>query len=78
MNTIEEKLEWIATASYEELLRRWRWEPIGSPWFKGELGPAFRKRMQQLRESMSISECVEVSRRVSWDRGVNLRDFKDV
>lgn len=71
------KIEWIRSAKYEDLLRRWRFEPIGSKdWFMGPVGEAFRKRMQQCREKLSIQEAMEISKRVGWDHGVNNREFK--
>jgi hypothetical protein len=75
--TEEEKIDWIKTASYEDLLRRWRFEPIGTAeWFLGPVGKVFRTRMQQCREKLSIEEAMEISKRVGWDHGVNNRDFK--
>lgn len=75
--TEEERIDWIKTAKYEDLLRRWRFEPIGSSeWFMGPVGKAFRDRMQQCREKLSIEEAIEISKRVGWDHGVNNRDFK--
>lgn len=71
-----ERIQWIRTAKYEDLLRRWRFEPIGSDWFVGPVGEAFRKRMQVCREKLSIADAMEISKRVGWDHGVNNREFK--
>jgi hypothetical protein len=70
-------LDWIASAPYEELLRKWRHEQPGSPWFKGAVGTAFNKRMQVCRETISIDEAVAISKRVGWIQSINPRDFKD-
>lgn len=70
------RIAWIRSASYEDLLRRWRFEPIGSSWFGGPVGEAYRKRMQQCREKLSISEAMEISKRVGWDHSINNREFK--
>lgn len=72
-----EMLIWIASAPYEDLLRKWRHEQPGSIWFKGEQGVAFRKRMQHHRTTLSITEAIEISNRVGWIQSINPRDFKD-
>jgi len=76
MNT-SDMLDWIAKSSYEDLLRKWRFEQIGSPWFKGEVGAAYRKRMEACRKILSIEDAVAISKRVGWSQGINPRDFKE-
>lgn len=70
-------LDWIATASYENLLYRWRHEQPGSVWFRGAVGAAYRKRMEVCRKQLTIEQAVEISKRVGWDHSVNMRDFKN-
>lgn len=36
---------------YEDLLRRWRFAPAGDPWFQGETGQYWSKRMTEVRAS---------------------------
>lgn len=72
----QEMIKWIRTASYEDLLRKWRYEQPGSPWFKGAVGDAYNKRMRKCRESMPLDKAIEISKRVGWSQSINPRDFK--
>ena len=47
--TIKNKL-YIDSLSYESLLSKWRFAPIGDNWFAGETGDYWSKRMKQLKE----------------------------
>jgi hypothetical protein len=40
----------IDARSYPELLSHWRFAPPGDPWFEGETGKYWSKRMTELRE----------------------------
>jgi len=42
-------IEWIDAASYEDLLRMWRFAPAGDPLFKGEVGAHFAEVMTKRR-----------------------------
>lgn len=75
--TTDEMLRWIKTAAYPDLLRLWRHEPPGSPWFKGAVGTTFNKRMQVCREKLTIEQAVAISKQVGWTKQINNRDFKD-
>jgi hypothetical protein len=43
----------IDTKSYYQLLERWRFAPVGDPWFQGETGEYWGKRMGELRSQLS-------------------------
>ena len=60
--TPEEK-EWVDNASYETLLEKWRFSPVGSPIFAGEKGKYFSKIMFEKKEK---SDHVAASKRVGW------------
>ena len=60
--------DWIDTASYEELLRKWRFATIGSPWFQGETGDYFSKVMSRKKAEISDAEAVRVSKEIGWGR----------
>lgn len=55
----------IDAMSYEGLLRQWRFSPAGNPWFEGETGEYWSKRMAELR-SAGVDQ-VEASRRIGWE-----------
>ena len=63
--TQEEMKAWINSASYEALLRRWRFEPSGSPWFKDEMGDYYAKVMKEKREA-NPDEHIAASKRIGW------------
>ncbi len=42
---------WIDGASLEELLRRWRYAPIGDPIFQGDIGAYYSKVVRERRDA---------------------------
>ena len=58
--TPENKKE-IDAKSYESLLTSWRNSPSGNPWFEGETGQYWKKRMSELRETV---DHVEISKKI--------------
>lgn len=65
MNEKEMK-EWIDNASYEELLRKWRFVPPGSPFFQGEVGNYFAEAMNKKRIEVGDAEHVRASKSIGW------------
>lgn len=65
--TEEEMKAWIDSASYEELLRRWRFAPIGSPWFLGEVGKHFSNVMMDRRREVGDLEHTRISKIIGWN-----------
>ncbi|MBU0907450.1 MAG: hypothetical protein KKE05_04825 [Nanoarchaeota archaeon] len=59
--------QWIDSASYEQLLRRWRESPIGSDWFNGDTGEYYSKIMAEKREQVGDDEHVRASKSIGWD-----------
>ena len=49
MKLTEESKAHIDGLSYQGLLRRWRFAPVGDPWFEGETGEDWIERMAELR-----------------------------
>lgn len=49
---------------YEHLLSRWRFAPIGDPWFQGETGKYWGKRLKALRDKMTTEEHVAISKKL--------------
>lgn len=56
--------DWIDTASYEELLTKWRFAPSGSPWFQGEVGKYFEVIMSKKRAEVGEVVAIATSKRV--------------
>lgn len=58
--------DWIDTASYEELLTKWRFAPSGSPWFQGEVGKHYEKIMSIKKAQVGEEAAVRTSKVVGW------------
>lgn len=59
--------EWIDTASYEELLRKWRYAPVGDPMFQDDTGQYYSKQMAEKRKEIGNDEQVRASKNIGWD-----------
>ena len=57
--------QWIDNASYETLLSKWRFAPIGDPMFQGESGQYYAKVMNEKR---ARTDHVAASKAVGWDK----------
>jgi hypothetical protein len=51
MKLTEQNKKYIDGLSYESLLSRWRFSPVGDPWFQDETGTYWGDRMKELREA---------------------------
>lgn len=60
------RLEFIKNADYETLLRLWRHEPVGSPWFIGKIGAAFAEAMPRKRDDIGPLKAAEISKKIGW------------
>jgi len=58
--------DWIDTASYEELLTRWRFAPSGSPWFQGEVGKYYEEVMSKRKAEVGEAAAVQASKNIGW------------
>ncbi len=56
----------IDSMTYESMLRRWRFAPIGDTMFQGEAGEYFGMVMRQKRDSLLDGEHVAASKRIGW------------
>jgi hypothetical protein len=54
----------IDSLSYEDLLRRRRFAPMGDLWFEGETGEYWSKRMRELRNAGA--DHVKASKTIGW------------
>ena len=64
MDLTEENKAIIDGKSYRDLLAGWRYGKAGDPWFQGETGDYWGKRMKELRSTV---DHVAISKEV--DRG---------
>ena len=67
MELTPENKEFIDKLSYENLLSEWRFAPSGNPWFEGETGEYWGKRMRELKEKLPDGG-VGASKRIGWGK----------
>ena len=64
---INEKMKkWIDNATYEQLLSRWRFAPIGDLMFQGEVGDYYAEVMARKGEEVGNEEAVRASKNIGW------------
>lgn len=67
MTLTSENKQHIDGLSYYSLLDRWRFAPAGDPWFQGETGDYWAKRMAELR-AQDPDGHVQASKAIGWRR----------
>jgi len=65
-DSVEEKKQWIDNAGYEELLRRWRFAPIGDSFLSGEVGEYYMKKLNEKHDEVGNTEHTRVSKSIGW------------
>lgn len=60
-----EMMDWIAGASYYNLLAKWRFMKAGAPWFVGEVGEYYAKEMARKRD-LDPAAAVAASKTLGW------------
>jgi len=65
MDLTPENKKHIDSLTYEALLGHWRFAAVGDPWFRGETGQYWSKRMKELRDGGA--KHVEASKTLGWE-----------
>jgi len=62
--TIDEMKRWVDNASYEELLRKWRYAPAGDPFFRNDtgMGDYYSSTMNKRKIEISHGAAVAISK----------------
>lgn len=60
--------EWIDNASFEDLLRKNRFAPVGDPMMLDATGEYFLEVMNQRKKEVGEAEAVATSKRIGWDK----------
>lgn len=70
MNLTPKLKQFIDGLTYQQLLSRWRFAPIGDPWFQDETGEYFAQRMADLRNADETGGQVHVaaSKNLGWEK----------
>jgi len=64
--TKQDMKDWIDNAGYEELLSKWRFEPVGSPWCHGEVGKHLARVLREQRKKVGDAVHAATSKRIGW------------
>jgi len=64
MKLNQQNKQYIDNLSYGQLLSRWRFSPIGDPWFQGETGKYWSERMAELQAQGA--DHVGTSKALGW------------
>lgn len=57
---------WIDSASYEQLLSRWRKAPVGDAIFIGDTGQYYSEAMNRKRSEVGHEVAVRASKNIGW------------
>lgn len=57
----------IDSMSYEDLLRRWRFAPVGDRLFQGMTGQYYKQVMQEKHRALPDGEHGRISKLVGWE-----------
>ena len=63
----KEQKNWIDNASYEQLLSKWRFAPIGDTMFQGDTGDYYSKVMAKKKKEVGDGAHVAASKKLGWD-----------
>lgn len=62
-----EMIKWIDNATYEQLLKKWRFAPSGDPFFEGATGEYYTQKMRDKRKEIGNDAQVAASKRIGWE-----------
>ena len=65
MKLTTERKAYIDSLSYDALLSRWRFAPVGDQWFTDESGQYWSDRMAELRKQDNLIH-VAASKKIGW------------
>jgi len=64
--TKKEMLKWIDSATYEELMYRWRFAPASDPFFQGEVGDYYKRKLLEKKRGIPQEKQVAISKKLGW------------
>ena len=65
--TTEEMIAWIDSASYEDLLRKRHFAPLGDPFFRKPVADHFALVMEERRREVCEAVHVAACKALGWD-----------
>ena len=67
MNVDSGVKKWVDEASYEQLLRRWRFAPEGDYFFQNDNGKYYALKMGEKGRSIGEKEEIRISKLIGWE-----------
>jgi hypothetical protein len=67
MELTKENKDYIDSLNIEQLLYKWRFAPIGVPWFQGDTGKYWSDKMFNLR-NQSNNDYVNALKSIGWEQ----------
>jgi len=67
MQLTEKNKKYIDSLSYEQLLSRWRFAPMGDLWFQGETGDYWGSVMNKKKEEIGQVKAAYISKDIGWE-----------
>ena len=64
----DDEKKWIDNATYEQLLKRWRFASVADDIFQGDTGIYYAEVMAKRRAEVGVDEAAAVSKRIGWGR----------
>jgi len=63
-----EQQQWIENATYEELLKRWRFAKDSDTIFQEDAGSYYQDQMNKKKAMLAAAEQVVISKRIGWSK----------
>ena len=63
----KENKERIDNSSYESLLSKWRYAPVGCELFQGDTGEYYSKVMEEKKNAIPHEDQVQASKNIGWE-----------
>ena len=64
--TEQQRKNAIDKMTYNQMLGLWRFEPIGSLWFQGEVGDYFKEKFAEKREPTDLTKFSK--EKIGWEK----------
>ena len=68
MKLTKKNKKFIDGLDYSELLSKWRFAPLGDPWFEGETGEYWEQRMGEKKKEVGHEKAVQASKDIGGER----------
>lgn len=67
--TDKEMKDWIDNATYEQLLRKWRFSSLRDPFFQGAIGPYYKKKLEEKERAIGKEAAAMIDKLMDTTKG---------